>query len=431
MRLARIGVENGHGTGWPPSPRSSCSCPSTRAQKSMPCSSRWNPRWARRAAALARRRDRRRASHAQPLVYSAQGLRADPDEDLGIHREGPPHRSRPPRSFRTRAHPGERRASTASMDAAARCPPTSASSYSPTPAAARRKTAAKPRSTCRPSSTPSTRPRARCARSSASAIPSAGCNGTASRCSWRRPSTSNPDVAQRARAAPRSRHAAPRHREGGRASRAARRDAPERPARSRRVRDLRSRRAAGSEIRQRAPRTERLRAGAPLQRKVVEARRRRLGVSRTRVIRMLTGSPDGPGAARERGCSAPASSKNTISRPGAAPRRAQRRRPGLWRQHQLDRLRRDPHADAERFRRVMAARARALGPDARHGLARRAPECDRPGGRPRSRRKAARAPEWIPVSSGARIAMDSGTENLDATARVVRRIVEFTPRRAA
>ncbi len=34
--------------------------------------------------------------------------------------------------------------------------------------------------------------------------------------------------------------------------------------------------------------------------------------------------------------------------------------------------------------------------------------------------------EWLPVSSGARIAMDSGTENLDATARVVRRIVEFT-----
>jgi acetyl/propionyl-CoA carboxylase alpha subunit/acetyl-CoA carboxylase carboxyltransferase component len=34
--------------------------------------------------------------------------------------------------------------------------------------------------------------------------------------------------------------------------------------------------------------------------------------------------------------------------------------------------------------------------------------------------------EWIPVSSGARIAMNSGTENLDATARVVRRIVTFT-----
>ena len=36
--------------------------------------------------------------------------------------------------------------------------------------------------------------------------------------------------------------------------------------------------------------------------------------------------------------------------------------------------------------------------------------------------------EWVPVSSGARIAMDSGTENLDATARVVRRIIEFTQR---
>jgi len=34
--------------------------------------------------------------------------------------------------------------------------------------------------------------------------------------------------------------------------------------------------------------------------------------------------------------------------------------------------------------------------------------------------------EWLPVSSGAKIAMDSGTENLDATARVVRRIIEFT-----
>ncbi|MFI5395061.1 MAG: carboxyl transferase domain-containing protein [Candidatus Binatia bacterium] len=34
--------------------------------------------------------------------------------------------------------------------------------------------------------------------------------------------------------------------------------------------------------------------------------------------------------------------------------------------------------------------------------------------------------EWLPVSSGARIAIDSGTENLDATARVVRRIVTFT-----
>jgi acetyl-CoA carboxylase carboxyltransferase component len=34
--------------------------------------------------------------------------------------------------------------------------------------------------------------------------------------------------------------------------------------------------------------------------------------------------------------------------------------------------------------------------------------------------------EWIPISSGARIDMESGTENLDWTAAVVRRIVEFT-----
>jgi len=34
--------------------------------------------------------------------------------------------------------------------------------------------------------------------------------------------------------------------------------------------------------------------------------------------------------------------------------------------------------------------------------------------------------EWIPISAGARISMESGTENLDATARVVRRIVKFT-----
>lgn len=34
--------------------------------------------------------------------------------------------------------------------------------------------------------------------------------------------------------------------------------------------------------------------------------------------------------------------------------------------------------------------------------------------------------EWVAISSGARIAMDSGTENLDSTARVVRRIVTFT-----
>ena len=39
------------------------------------------------------------------------------------------------------------------------------------------------------------------------------------------------------------------------------------------------------------------------------------------------------------------------------------------------------------------------------------------------------AVEWVAVSSGARIAMDSGTENLDWTARVLARIVRFTQAR--
>ncbi|MEM1009528.1 MAG: carboxyl transferase domain-containing protein, partial [Myxococcota bacterium] len=34
--------------------------------------------------------------------------------------------------------------------------------------------------------------------------------------------------------------------------------------------------------------------------------------------------------------------------------------------------------------------------------------------------------EWLPVSAGARISMDSGTENLDWTARVLKKIVQFT-----
>jgi acetyl-CoA carboxylase carboxyltransferase component len=54
------------------------------------------------------------------------------------------------------------------------------------------------------------------------------------------------------------------------------------------------------------------------------------------------------------------------------------------------------------------------------------PECDRIV-RALEVAEAERLPvEWVAVSSGARIAMDSGTENLDATARVVRKIVTFT-----
>jgi acetyl-CoA carboxylase carboxyltransferase component len=57
-----------------------------------------------------------------------------------------------------------------------------------------------------------------------------------------------------------------------------------------------------------------------------------------------------------------------------------------------------------------------------------APECDRIVAAIDLAERLSLPVEWIPVSSGARIAMDSGTENLDATARVVHRIVTFTQR---
>jgi acetyl/propionyl-CoA carboxylase alpha subunit/acetyl-CoA carboxylase carboxyltransferase component len=55
-----------------------------------------------------------------------------------------------------------------------------------------------------------------------------------------------------------------------------------------------------------------------------------------------------------------------------------------------------------------------------------APECDRIVAALDLAERLRIPVEWVAVSSGARIAMDSGTENLDATARVVRRIVTFT-----
>ncbi|MFQ5698041.1 MAG: carboxyl transferase domain-containing protein [Myxococcota bacterium] len=55
-----------------------------------------------------------------------------------------------------------------------------------------------------------------------------------------------------------------------------------------------------------------------------------------------------------------------------------------------------------------------------------APECDRIAAAIDLAARDELPVEWVALSSGARIAMDSGTENLDATARVVRRIVTFT-----
>lgn len=71
---------------------------------------------------------------------------------------------------------------------------------------------------------------------------------------------------------------------------------------------------------------------------------------------------------------------------------------------------------------IMADPTRAMG-----ALA--PPECDRVIAAIDMAEQQGLPVEWIAVSGGARIAMDSGTENLDATARVVKRIVTFTQAR--
>jgi acetyl/propionyl-CoA carboxylase alpha subunit/acetyl-CoA carboxylase carboxyltransferase component len=75
----------------------------------------------------------------------------------------------------------------------------------------------------------------------------------------------------------------------------------------------------------------------------------------------------------------------------------------------------------EGMRRVLALSDPSMGMGALS-----APECDRLVAAFDLAEAESLPLEWVSVSSGARIAMDSGTENLDATARVVRRIVTFT-----
>ncbi len=180
------------------------------------------------------------------------------------------------------------------------------------------------------------------------------------------------------------------------------------------------------EIRQRTPRTDRLLPRSEYERKVVEARRRRL-VYPYEIIRMLTGSGRGP---------APA---------GVAPGAALP--VGRFEEFELDPSSERPTAVSvsgrpfgentssvvfgiittptakvpEGMSRVLILSDPTLGMGS---LA--APECDRIVAAIDLAEQRCIPVEWIPVSSGARIAMDSGTENLDATARVVRRIVRFT-----
>ncbi len=177
------------------------------------------------------------------------------------------------------------------------------------------------------------------------------------------------------------------------------------------------------EIRQREPRAERLEPSSAYERKVVEARRRKL-VYPYEIIRMLTGSPDGPGAGPTGALPAGVFEEYDLE-PGAArptARSVAGRTYGANTSSIVFGVIRTPTQKVpEGITRVLVLSDPTLGMGS---LA--APECDRLVAALDLAEQLRVPLEWIPVSSGARIAMDSGTENLDATARVVRRIVEFT-----
>ena len=172
----------------------------------------------------------------------------------------------------------------------------------------------------------------------------------------------------------------------------------------------------------RAPHRDPLVPAQTYERKVVAARRRRL-VYPYEIIRMLTGAPGGVEIGDD-----------------ALP-------PGRFEEHDLDPESEVPtavpvgdrppaqnscaivfgvietptEAVPEGLRRVLVLSDPTMGMGSLG-----AAECDRICAAIDLAEKLGLPVEWIPVSSGARIAMDSGTENLDATARVVRRIVTFT-----
>jgi hypothetical protein len=202
-------------------------------------------------------------------------------------------------------------------------------------------------------------------------------------------------------------------------------DAPERPARETEI-VIADATGSRMEISRREPHRDPLRPARDYERKVVEARRRRL-VYPYEIIRMLEG---GPG---RNGSSANGSPTDLL--------------PGRFEEFDLERRGGEPLAvrvagrpygmnessivfgiistptqkHPEGLRRVVILSDPTIGMGS---LA--APECDRIVAAIDLAGERQLPVEWVPVSSGARIAMDSGTENLDATARVVRRIVTFT-----
>ena len=181
------------------------------------------------------------------------------------------------------------------------------------------------------------------------------------------------------------------------------------------------------EIEWRAPRRSPLEPRTDYERRVADARRRRL-VYPYEILRTLTGSgrSTGPGGPGGREAALPVGSfdeydldpeaREPVAR-SVAGRPFGRNSSAIV----FGLIRTPTDKVPEGMERVLILSDPTLGMGS---LA--APECDRVAAAIDLAEARGVPVEWIPVSSGARIAMDSGTENLDATARVVRRIVTFT-----
>jgi len=172
----------------------------------------------------------------------------------------------------------------------------------------------------------------------------------------------------------------------------------------------------------RAPRRSRLLPRSEYERKVVEARRRRL-VYPYEIIRMLTGSASRPNGGSQRAGLPTGRFEEYDLDPEAKILRSVSGRPyGVNSSSIVFGIIETPTAKVpEGMRRVLVLSDPTLGMGSLAGA-----ECDRLVAAIDLAERSGIPLEWVPVSSGARIAMDSGTENLDATARVARRIITFT-----
>jgi acetyl/propionyl-CoA carboxylase alpha subunit/acetyl-CoA carboxylase carboxyltransferase component len=199
------------------------------------------------------------------------------------------------------------------------------------------------------------------------------------------------------------------------------RDAPEEPSRAVEI-VIADPTGSRMEMSWREPQHDPLEPAQDYERKVVEARRRRL-VYPYEIVRMLTGAP---GALDTGALDIPAGRFEEYDLdPGAAAPLAvcvSDRAPAQNTSAIVFGIIDTPTPEVpEGMRRVLVLSDPTVGMGSLAG-----PECDRIVAALDLAEARSLPVEWIPVSSGARIAMDSGTENLDATARVVRRIVTFT-----